>query len=636
MCRVWVPNVLGRTEMSKRWVAMMALVVTAGLALAVPAARALGTVASVHGIRPHHIGMMDCNGHSPRYKSVKPDMGGLCADPFSIYDGSVSAFRDNGVYIGHDEPTTRFLSSAPGSANNMTYVMRLSTDPAGTPTVSPTGPTRSNYAELSRSPWFGLPLCDPNSYPQNPCTPDSDANSGSSFDPAAAGSAFLEVQFYPPGYTPFIDGPSCTATQWCAALTIDSLECSFFFVTCNSHCIEPKNFAYLQLNGVPAGPPSPQLSTVSTFTPNGQTLLMNPGDAVAATVRDTSQGLLAAVTDLNTNQTGFMLASASNGFMNTSMADCSGTPFTFHPEYSSAQQQNSVPWASLEGGVLMTNEVGHFEPCSSVTNTMGFSFGGPDGQTFSDPAVSQTCVGGFEGAGKTGEGPCDPSTGICQNASTEGGAACPSNSFTSGAKCEYSDALCFPAGPRTIIVNGTPQTVSRPIAGCQTEFFQNGDLDFDGSSYISDWPDGSPDHPTSLAYIGPFTNGADTYPQIQFETNGPASEILCNVVTGAGCTVPPVGPGGPTFYPFWTLGNSPSGCVWNFGNVIPGQTVQSFGGAAEYGTPDTSRFAGTFISPVMNNPQFSTSCQPSSQSAFLRHALASTALLSHLGSGKRA
>jgi hypothetical protein len=622
--------------MSKLRVTMIALVVTAGLALGLPATGALGTVGSTHGIRPHHIGMMDCNGHSPRYKSVKPNMGGLCVDPFSIYDGKVSSFRDNKFYIGHDEPTTRFLSSAHGSATNMTYVMRLSTDPSGTPTVSPTGPIRSDYAELSRSPWFGLPLCDPNSYPLNPCTPDSDANSGSSFDPAAAGSAFLEVQFYPPGYTPFVDGPSCDATQWCAALTIDSFECSFFFVTCNNNCIEPVNFAFLQLNGVPAGPPSPQLSTVSTFTPNGQTLMMNSGDEVATTIQDTSQGLLAAVADLNTNQTGFMIASASNGFMHTSMADCSGTPFNFHPEYSSAQPQNEVPWASLEGGVLMTNEVGHFEPCSSVTNTTGFSFTGPDGQSFSDPAVSQTCVGGFEGAGNTGEGPCDPHTGTCQNATTEGGAACPNNSFFSGTKCEYSDALCFPAGPRTITVNGATQTVSRPIAGCQTEHFQNGDLDFDGSSYRADWPDGSPTHPTSLAYIGPFTNGSNTYPQVQFETNGPQSEILCNVVTGAGCTVPPVGPSGPAFYPFWTLGSSSQGCAWNFGNVISGKTVLNFGGVGEYGTPDVTRFAGTFISPAMSNPQFSTTCQSSSSSALVRRALASRALLSHLHSGKQA
>src|SRR5260370_9226722 len=110
--------------------------------------------------------------------------------------------------------------------------------------------------------------------------------------------------------------------------------------------------------------------------------------------------------------------------------------------------------------------------------------------------------------------------------------------------------------------------------------------------------------------MGPFTKGSDTYPQIQFETNGPASEILCNVVTGAGCTVPPVGPSGPTFYPFWTLGNSPSGCVWNFGNVIPGQTKQSFGGAAEYGTPDTSRFAGPSLSPVTTTPHSTTSSPP--------------------------
>ncbi len=175
--------------MSKRWVLMTVSVVTAGLALGVPVTRALGTVAHIGGIRPNHISMMDCNGHSPKYKSVKPDMAGLCADPFSVYDGKVSSFRDNGVYIGHDEPTTRFLSSAAGSANNMSYVMQLSTDPAGTPTVSPTGPTRSDYVELSRSPWFGLPMCDPSSYPLNPCTPDSDTNSGSSFDPAAAGSA---------------------------------------------------------------------------------------------------------------------------------------------------------------------------------------------------------------------------------------------------------------------------------------------------------------------------------------------------------------------------------------------------------------------------------------------------------------
>ena len=77
--------------------------------------------------------------------------------------------------------------------------MRLPRDPKGKPTVSPNGKTVSDYAELSPAPWFGLPICDPDSYPLNPCKPDSDTNSGAISDPNASGSAFLEVQLYPPG-----------------------------------------------------------------------------------------------------------------------------------------------------------------------------------------------------------------------------------------------------------------------------------------------------------------------------------------------------------------------------------------------------------------------------------------------------
>lgn len=131
-------------------------------------------------------------------------------------------FEDNGVYVGHDEPSVKFISSAPGSGNDMTYVNTLGKDPHAKPTTSPHGKTVSDYAELSPAPWFGLPICDPGSYPQNPCKPDSDSNSGAISDPNAAGSAFMELQFYPPGYQPFVDGPSCDATHWCAALTIDS------------------------------------------------------------------------------------------------------------------------------------------------------------------------------------------------------------------------------------------------------------------------------------------------------------------------------------------------------------------------------------------------------------------------------
>ncbi len=131
------------------------------------------------------------------------------------------------------------------------------------------------------------------------------------------------------------------------------------------------------------------------------------------------------VTDLTTHQSGYMVASGRNGFMNTNYKTCAGTPFNFHAEYNTAAQQNQVPWAALEGGVLMEQEIGHFEACSSVTNSLPYSTGYQDGQTFSDPSMFQTCVGGSEAPSLTGEGGCDPSTGICQNPTTEGGAACP-------------------------------------------------------------------------------------------------------------------------------------------------------------------------------------------------------------------
>jgi hypothetical protein len=483
----------------------------------------------------------------------------------------------------------------------MTYVNKLGADPKGKPTVSPNAKhSVSDYAELSPAPWFGLPICDPGSYPQNPCKPDSDSNSGAISNPNAAGSAFMELQFYPPGYQPFVDAPSCDAKHWCAALTIDSLESQFNFANLNTACEEPVNFAFLQRNGVPAGPPSPQLADVSTFTPNHETLMMNQGDTVATTIRDTPQGLLASVTDLTTHQTGSIVASGKNGFMNTNYKTCAGTPFNFHPEYNTAKQQNQVPWAALEGGVLMQQEIGHFETCSSVTNSYPYTASYSGGQTFSDPNTAQTCVGGTEGKGKAGEGPCNASTGVCQNATTEGGAACPSDNFTSGNLCEYSDMTCAPAGPRPINVNGAAETVSWPIAGCQDNYFQNGDLDFDGASYLKDWPDGSPNHPTSFAYRGPVSHGK-TYPKIQFETDLAGSEANCNVTTGAACTAPPTG---AKFYPFWTLGNGGSlGCVWHFGNVIAGQTSKTFGKDAQYGTADIARYGGTLASPVIANPQ---------------------------------
>jgi hypothetical protein len=571
-----------------------------------------GTTAAAGSVAPNPVNELDCNGWSPKYESVRQLAGDLCTDPIKTISGHGNRFIDNGWYVGHDEPSVKFISSAPNSGNTMTYFMKVPVDPSKAPT--PDGRV-TNYGELSVAPWFGLPMCDPQSYPQNPCTPDSDSNSGAINNPASAGSAFMELQLYPPGFTPFVDSESCSATKWCAALTIDSLECTFGFANCNNNCIEPTNFAFLQTNGVPAGPPSPQLADVSTFLPNKNTLLINQGDVLEISIKDPPQGFTTTIRDLTTHQTGYMTASAANGFMNTSIANCAGTPFTFHAEYNTASIQNRVPWAALEGGVLMEEEIGHSEACNSLINQDPYSVTYADGTSYSDPDTYDTCVGGSEGRGQVGEGPCNPTTDICQNAETQGPdghpQACPTDNADSGILCEYADGFCFPKGTRTVTINGVATSATSALDECFADRYQNGDLDFDGISYQSyAWPDGGPNHPTAVQYVGPFDAQGRPYPQVQFETDINGSAYLCNTSTGAGCVVPPTD---ANFYPFYSLSPLSSsrgqvaGCVWNFGNVLP-QTIEDFGKDAEYGSPDLSWYGGTSISAPMKNPEFSGQC----------------------------
>jgi hypothetical protein len=445
------------------------------------------------------------------------------------------------------------------------------------------------------------------------------------------------MQLYPPGYQPFIDGPSCEATHWCAALTIDSLSCDGTGA-CNNDCIEPQNFAYIQRDGVPAGPPGPADVNVQSLTPNSKTLMMNQGDSIKVTLEDTDDGFKVVIRDFTTHQSGFMVASGRNGFKNTDMSDCSTKPFTFHPEYSTAKQQNQVPWAALEGGVLMEQEIGHFETCGGVSNALVDSTGTP--LLPFDPYTFQTCNGGMEGANASGEGPCSFDTGDCQNTTTSGGGACPSPNFASNALCEFSDAICVPAGFRPVdpqVMFGGATTSTWPVAGCEQNFTQNGDLDFDGTGYQPVWPDGTSNHPTTFLYAGPFDARGDPYPKMQFETNDAGSDANCDFTTGNGCTAPP---NGAKFYPFWTIGkvSAPTGfpssatastdattdsttaapqshksgdsiCVWTFGNDIAGLTTDDFGKTAQYGRPNVARFGGTLTSPVMSNPQLTRDCR---------------------------
>ena len=585
-------------------------------------------------IRPRRVNNLDCNGWSNKYQALVPSHRMLCVDPHGqYYAGNYWApgrsgnskkywhrFTDNGHYVGHDEPSVKFISGAAGSGNTMTYFMQVPRDPRMRPTN--TGSV-VDYAQLSPAPWFGLPLCDNFSYPQNPCVPHSDANSGAISDPNAAGSAFMELQFYPPGFAPFADNVSCSRTQWCAAMTIDSLESQFNFANLNPSCTEPVNFAFLQRNGVPAGPPSPQLANAKTYAPNRHTLMINPGDVLRVAITDPlsgpNAGFTATVYDMTTHQKGWMVASARNGFMHTSYKTCAGQPYTFHAEYSTASPQNQVPWAALEGGVLMEQEIGHSEVCASLANRDAVRQPG----IIVDKQVYDTCMGGSEGPHRTrGEGGCT-AKGICTHPMTQGTTvrqgpiACPSRNLASGQLCEFADGFCMPQGTRRVLLGSTWVTETSPVNFCQDNRFQNGDLDFDGIDYQNNtWPNGSANVPTSVRYVGPFTASGQTYPKVQFETDVAGSEFLCNVQTGSNCAAPPLS---AKFYPFWTMtskrgqtvgyGFFPRGtCTWNFGNVISGVTTYTLGKDTQYGTPDVARFGGTIISAIRPNPELGSGC----------------------------
>lgn len=276
-----------------------------------------------------------------------------CADP---HGGSGKRFYDNGWYIGHDEPDVQFYSNNPGSGNSMVYRITL---PGRDPVPTKSGSSVATF-ELTPAMWFSLALCDPASYPQNPCIPDSDKNTGTGLT-TDAGVAVLELQLYPPGWPPFISQISCDLTHWCAALNIDSLECNYNYVACNANCEEPVNFSFLETNGIPPGPPGPGQQTAATFTPDANTLLMNPGDQLLVYIRDTQDGLLTLIDDVTTGSSGFMIAGAKNGFANTDLATCNTTPFNFHPEFSTARQQNAATWAALQLNVNFAVETGHFE-----------------------------------------------------------------------------------------------------------------------------------------------------------------------------------------------------------------------------------------------------------------------------------
>jgi hypothetical protein len=462
--------------------------------------------------------------------------GSLCAEP-------LDSIGYGGAYTGHDEPSLLFYSGVSGSGNSNLYRLRLPTDPHLQPVQNGTGSTWNFQLHVAF--WVGMALCDNQSAPEYthaPCKPDSDENIFDGRDPAGhdyigkhPGTAFLELQFYPPGWSSAV---SCDPTKWCAAMAIFSFNQDQNTATVNNaDCLntvglEPANFAFITKSGVPHAPPGPLDQTAATFTPSPSTdLFMNSGDVLSVDVHDGAAGLTTIIHDQTTGETGSMTASDHNGFAQVlfepSSTTCHEAPYTFRPMYATSSESTRVPWAAHSYNVAFSDEIGHFEYCSAVT---------------------------------------------------EEGGDCTSNNEGS---LDGDDTVCFSSAVSLLV----------KIGGCIGT-----DNDFDGVSYQSVWPGTNPNpgqdqqsHPSSFLFTSPLFNGTENYNRMAFEADLPRIEAAdfggsCNRFTGANCVNPPPG---ANFYPIYTTGTKglPGHCLWQFGGTnIPG-TTNTFGGnsTAEFG-----------------------------------------------------
>ncbi len=487
------------------------------------------------------------NAGSAKNAHAHIDCAGGAVTCTETYD-SETVFGE-GHYVGHDEPSTLYYSNVPGSGNRNQWQITLPKEPSP---KNPLTPGKSYSFELSPAFWFGMAMCDTQSYPEllSTCTPDSDKNI---VDPAVSpnhpGTAFMEMQFYPPGWVADPFGLSCDATKWCAALNIDSLsQNSLTGQTLNDTCaattgVEYVNFAFITKSGhpQPASPPNPVQSTLNTFTPNPSAdLFMNPGDKLALTMHDTAHGLQIIINDKTSGESGSMTASAANGFGQVKFApnpstECTNIPYDFHPMYSTSSEKTRVTWAAHSYNIAFDAEIGHFDLCTAVS--------GPGG----------TCTG-LEGI----PGDQEPA--------------------------DVDDLGCFPASSSLLV----------QVTGCVNGAAVS--VGFDGTSYQDYWPDGNTKlHPTPFQFSSPLTGSGYNvqYNRMAFEGDQPrveapdisGSPTTCDRLTGANCTIiPETDDNQPAvFYPFFSITKVGGQCVWQIGNHIPGST-NDFGQDAQYGT----------------------------------------------------
>ncbi len=485
----------------------------------------------------------------------------LCAEQLDPW-----TYEGEHYNAGHDEPSLLFYSNRPGSGNSNEYRLTVPSDPAAPPSQDGTGSTW-NF-QLRPAFWFGMAMCDDQSAP-NPgvsCPPDSDRNIKTSTDPSSPnyigktpGSAFMEMQFYPPGWGPIsqTDGEGNQDGLWASALTIDSDPVNMNTGQPNNPACqasqgpEPVNWAMVTKSGLSQVPANPFVPFGEQAQVTSDTLEYHSGDKLVVDMKDTRAGLRVVIHDQTTGQSGSMTASIANGFghalFQPDAKSCTFRPYAFHPMYSTSGPNTRVLWAAHGYNVAYSDEIGHFEYCTTITNFQ--------------------CSSSNNGT--------DPSP-------------------------DSDDFPCFTAP----IVDPSGTTLNPGFSGCI-----QADNDFDGPEYQQgNWPGSTGavagNVTTPVVFSSPLFaeqgHGKldDNYRQVAFEndlpriegndfsTNNDCQRHVSNPADpnpGHDCVDPP---NGATLYPtFSTFNGAGNSCLWEEGGGSFANATNNFGGTpqAEYG-----------------------------------------------------
>jgi hypothetical protein len=497
--------------------------------------------------------------------------GITCTEPSQNWEefAQFDQLKQRGVniqpYIGHDEPSVLFYSDANGSGNDNTYQLRMPQEASILPRQDGSGGTWNFQQHIA--PWLGMALCDDQSspnpawsgaaYPNVPCAPNSDSNiftsdtgSNSHYIGRHPGTAYMEMQFYPPGYVAWPLGISCDAHRWCAAINIWSLSIDYNTGTYNNDAclntagVEPGNFAWITKSGIAPVPANPLSSGRYNPPPKKKLLLIGGGDQVNVHMADSNNGFRVVIDDLTNGTSGSMTASVANGFgsvvFDPNASTCSVDLHAFHPEYATSSPDTRVPWAAHSYNVAYSDEIGHFEYCNKVNEN----------------DLSCAKSGGYD---------------------THNG--------------DQDDQYCMP-------LSGYPSTLIK-VNGCLAT-----DGDFDGTSYDAHaWPGTTADPTVDRALAGtpwmftsPTFNGGHNYARAAFEADLPRIEDAdtefgiktpcqrhianpADPSPGKGCVKPPPQ---SRFYPFFSTINVSGRCYWQEGGPYL-KHISTFGGIRQYG-----------------------------------------------------